>query len=59
MLLLESGVQLLLDHEPCSTSSARQLLLGAPLTFVLSFAGTVLPTMVFVYCILTPSATFG
>ena len=38
----------------CSTSSARQLLLGAPLTFVLSFAGTVLPTMVFVYCILTP-----
>ena len=53
VLLLESGVQLLLNHEVLDLST-RQLLLGAPLTFVLSFAGTVLPTMVFVYCILTP-----
>ncbi|MHA6617789.1 hypothetical protein [Pseudonocardia sp. DLS-67] len=31
-----------------------QVLLGAPLTFALCFAGTVLPTMVFISCILTP-----
>ncbi|WP_329238663.1 hypothetical protein OG417_36230 [Actinoallomurus sp. NBC_01490] len=53
ILAVESTVQLLsngaiLDLKP------RQLLLGAPLTFALSFAGTVLPTMVFIYCILTP-----
>jgi hypothetical protein len=33
---------------------ARQLLLGAPLTFMLYFVGTVLPAMVFIYCILVP-----
>jgi hypothetical protein len=32
----------------------RQLLLGAPLTFAVYFVGTVLPTMVFIYCILVP-----
>jgi hypothetical protein len=34
--------------------SARQLLVGAPLTFVLFFIGTVLPTMVLIYSILLP-----
>jgi hypothetical protein len=34
--------------------SGRELLVGVPLTFVLYFVGTVLPTMVFVYCILVP-----
>ncbi len=53
VLVLESSVQLLLQPAVFQLS-ARQLLLGAPLTFALSFAGTVLPTMVFVYCILTP-----
>ncbi len=53
VLVLESTVQLLLDPAVLHLDS-RQLLLGAPLTFVISFAGTVLPTMVFVYCILTP-----
>jgi hypothetical protein len=53
VLLIESLIQLgvssaILDLSP------RQLLLGAPLTFVLYFLGTVLPTMVFIYCILVP-----
>jgi uncharacterized membrane protein YqjE len=34
--------------------NARQLLVGAPLTFVLFFIGTVLPTMVLIYSILLP-----
>lgn len=53
ILVIESTVQLLLDPAVFDLGP-RQLLLGAPLTFVLSFAGTVLPTMVFIYCILAP-----
>lgn len=53
LLAIESTVQLLLDPAVLSLGTS-QLLLGAPLTFVLSFAWTVLPTMVFVYCVLTP-----
>ncbi len=53
VLMIESTVQLLLDPEVLHLG-ARQLVLGVPLTFAVSFAGTVLPTMVFVYCILTP-----
>jgi hypothetical protein len=53
VLVLESTVQLLLDPAVLQLGP-RQLLLGAPLTFMISFAGTVLPTMVFVYCILAP-----
>jgi len=53
VLVLESGVQLSLDPALFALDT-RQLLLGAPLTFIVSFAGTVLPTMVFVYCVLTP-----
>lgn len=53
VLVLESSVQLILEPAVLHLD-ARQLLLGAPLTFAISFAGTVLPTMVFVYCILTP-----
>ena len=53
VLALESSVQLLLEPAVFQLS-ARQFLLGAPLTFAISFAGTVMPTMVFVYCILTP-----
>ena len=33
---------------------APQLLLGVPLTFLLYFVGTVLPAMVFIFCILVP-----
>lgn len=53
VLILESAVQLSLDTGILHLSG-RQLLLGAPLTFALSFLGTVLPAMVFVYCVLTP-----
>ncbi|MBO0878120.1 MAG: hypothetical protein J2P19_32505 [Pseudonocardia sp.] len=54
ILALESVVQLSVATSSILDLGIRQMLLGAPLTFVLSFAGTVLPTMVFVYCILTP-----
>lgn len=53
VLLIESAVQLSLN-DAIIHLEPRQVLLGAPLTFVLSFAGTVLPTMVFVACVLTP-----
>ncbi|MCB0896240.1 MAG: hypothetical protein KDB43_12835 [Nocardioidaceae bacterium] len=53
VLVVESTLQLSLDHAVLDLD-ARQLALGTPVTFVLSFAGTVLPTMVFVFCILTP-----
>ncbi|MFB9834046.1 hypothetical protein [Actinoallomurus acaciae] len=53
ILTVESTVQLLLNGAILDLTP-RQILLGAPLTFVLSFAGTVLPTMVFIYCVLTP-----
>jgi hypothetical protein len=33
---------------------AGQLLLGAPLTFAIYFVGTVLPTMIFIQCVLVP-----
>lgn len=54
VLALESVVQLSVATSSILDVGPRQMLLGAPLTFVLSFAGTVLPTMVFIYCILTP-----
>jgi hypothetical protein len=53
VLAIESTVQLSLD-DAFLHLDARQVLLGAPLTFLVSFAGTVLPTMVFVACVLTP-----
>ena len=34
--------------------SARQLAIGLPLTFVVYFLGTVLPTMMFIQCLLVP-----
>jgi hypothetical protein len=55
VLVIESTVQLLAASSATILDlSARQAALGGLLTFVLCFAGTVLPTMVFVYCILTP-----
>jgi hypothetical protein len=55
VLVLESAVQLTVANAPTILDlTAHQALLGAPLTFVLGLAGTVLPTMVFIYCILTP-----
>jgi branched-subunit amino acid transport protein AzlD len=54
VLVLESTVQLSVASSSVLDLTSHQVLLGAPLTFALSFAGTVLPTMVFIYCILTP-----
>lgn len=54
VLAVESAVQLTVAESSILDVSPRQALIGAPLTFVLSFAGTVLPTMVFIYCILAP-----
>lgn len=53
VLIIESAVQLALHHQIFDLTG-RQVLIGAPVTFVLSFAGTVLPTMVFIACILVP-----
>lgn len=53
ILALESAVQLSLNSAILHLDP-RQILLGAPLTFLVGLAGTVLPAMVFVYCILTP-----
>lgn len=54
VLALEATFQLLLGSSAILQLSGHQVLLGAPLTFVLSFAGTVLPTMIFIYAILVP-----
>lgn len=54
VLVIESAVQLSVTTNSVLDVSGRQLLLGAPVTFVVSLAGTVLPTMVFVCCILVP-----
>lgn len=53
VLALESTVQLLFNPSILSLD-VRQILIGVPLTFGVFFAGTVMPTMVFIYCILTP-----
>jgi len=54
VLALESAVQLAVATPTILDLSARQAILGAPLTFALGMAGTVLPTLVFVQCILVP-----
>ncbi|QGN35381.1 hypothetical protein GJV80_05095 [Microlunatus sp. Gsoil 973] len=55
VLIIESAVQLAVAGDDSILGlHLRQALIGAPVTFVISLAGTVLPTMVFVYCILLP-----
>jgi hypothetical protein len=54
ILVVESVVELLGFSSALFDLSPRQVLLGAPLTFAVYFVGTVLPTMVFIYCILVP-----
>lgn len=55
VLIIESAVQLAVaGNDSILGLPLRQAMIGAPVTFVISFAGTVLPTMVFVYCILLP-----
>ncbi len=54
VLIIESAIQLGVASYSILDLPLRQALLGAPATFLVSFAGTVLPTMVFIYCILAP-----
>lgn len=54
VLAIESAFQLALLNSAVLRLSPHKLLLGAPLTFALYFLGSVLPAMVFIYCILVP-----
>lgn len=54
VLIIESAIQLSLASNSILDLPLRQALVGAPVTFLISFAGTVLPAMVFIYCILAP-----
>jgi len=58
VIVVVLGIEATLDLSALSAATfqlpTRQLLLGLPLTFLLYFVGTVLPTMVFIYCILVP-----
>ena len=54
ILGVESLVQIAALEPEIFDLTARQILLGAPLTFTLYLAGAVLPAMVFIYAILVP-----
>lgn len=54
ILVVETMVQVAVLDLDVFHLSARQLVLGLPLTFVLYLAGAVLPAMVFIYAILVP-----
>ena len=54
VLAIESTVQLATASSSILDLDAHQIAVGAPLALVLGLASTVLPTMVLVYCILTP-----
>jgi hypothetical protein len=54
IFVVESTAELLSVSTAIFSLSGRQLLLGAMLSFVLNFFGTVLPIMIFIYCILLP-----
>jgi hypothetical protein len=54
VLLIESAFELMAFDTTILQLSPHQVLLGAPLTFLIFFIGTVLPTMVLIYAILLP-----
>jgi len=54
VIIVESVFELMVFDNTVFRLSARQILLGAPLTLLLFFVGTVLPTMVLIYAILLP-----
>jgi hypothetical protein len=54
ILVLESVVELTGFSSGILHLGLRQVVLGAPLTFAIYFVGTVLPTMIFIQCILVP-----
>lgn len=54
ILILESVVELAMFDNNILRLNVRQVILGAPLTFIVFFVGTVLPTLVLIYAILLP-----
>ena len=54
VLAVESAFELLAFDQTVFHLNAHQVLLGAPLTLLIFFMGTVLPTMVLIYAILLP-----
>lgn len=54
VLAIESCFELAVFNNNVFSLSPRQVLIGAPLTFLVFFIGTVLPTMVLIYAILLP-----
>jgi hypothetical protein len=52
--LIESAFELGVFEDNILRLNLRQLVLGTPLSFVLYFVGTVLPTMVLIYAVLIP-----
>ena len=54
ILVVESIVEFIGLSSAIFQLSGRQVALGAPLTFALYFLGTVLPTMIFIQCVLVP-----
>jgi hypothetical protein len=54
VLAIECVVELVGFSSAVFDLSARQALLGIPLSFAVYFVGTVLPTMIFIQCVLVP-----
>jgi len=54
ILAIESVVELLGVSSAIFDLTLRQVALGAPLTFAVYLVGTVLPTMLFIQCVLVP-----
>jgi hypothetical protein len=54
ILILESAVEVAMFHNNILRLTLHQVILGAPLTFLIFFVGTVLPTMILIYAILLP-----
>jgi hypothetical protein len=54
VVLVESAFELAVFDKTLFSLSTRQILIGAPLTLLIFFIGTVLPTMILIYAILLP-----
>jgi hypothetical protein len=54
VIVVESAFELAVFHNTLFSLSTRQILIGAPLTLLIFFIGTALPTMILIYAILLP-----
>jgi hypothetical protein len=54
VIVVESAFELAVFEKTIFSLSAHQILIGAPLTLLMFFIGTVLPTMILIYAILLP-----